>query len=1371
MRESNPATLRIRCKNVGGIGTTTTKRQALFNSIRENVDITILSETKFKETEADTYRQEWNSQMYNSCTRENHAQAGVSILIRRGLDIKIGDKQGVGHGKDLNGRIVWVLAEIRAKTILIIGLYGPSSGDSEEFFRDELFPIMRDKNYDHCIIGGDWNVGMQAEDYKGYADPMGKRPKSRKAIHTGVETLDLIDIYREFQPDGRDFTWRNRGTISKKTGIATQQARLDYFMVDTGLAGLVQSVGPCEPFSKDYDHKSISMRIDMDKISYGRSYWKFNNTMLNDQGFLQKVDDEIAWSIWSNQEKNPGCASINLREISLMSKEERSQVKLQVNPHAFLECLLESIKSIARKHGREKKASLMKKKEGLELRIKAALDMERELNLRAERGELEESLMIDGLLLKGMVETLQGELKIINDHLNEGAYLRTGYNWKCESEAPTKIFLKQEQWRGQQRYIGILELEEGQNRPPRVIRTQPEVEEHISDFYTDLFRERATESSKDDIKNYLGEGFDILDGICQKNVDPTTMKEIDKPITKAEVLEAIQSGKAGRAPGFSGYTKEFYRHFAPDLIDFILKYIWYTEEQGILSTNQRLGIITLLPKGDKDKKSLKNWRPITLLSTLYKLISSVINNRFRRVLPKIIHQDQKGFVDGRYMGEVTRTIYDAIDDAHTHRKKGLIVAIDFEKAFDSVGHDFIKNVIEIAGFGKRLRKWIDILLNDFKSRVNHAGNLLREILLGRGARQGDPIATTLFVIAIEILLIRIRSDKDILPYRFFAGMGQNPIETKVDGYADDLTLLLPRIERALRAAMRAVENFYNISGLKLNRDKTQVLKIGHRAQNDAEICGDLGLTYVKELKILGVTFTPNPADMEINFVDKISEIETLLSRWNFRNITCFGRVELVKSLALSRLTHIVQVIPNPAGHLLDKLQSMISNFIWSGSQSKKKVVSAEIAMQPQEKGGLNVPDVRKFWDALKAAWAHRIVTAERDCKWANLCLQQTGRAIGRHSLSLEALLGTGTARLANSPCINPFWKNIYKSLDKATFHYYSNTPSSTGELLLYGNKCILEGGKPLDRRFYHPKITRQFNKVSDLINPITGNPFQIQDPEIDCLTQREVADWEKLMESVNSYLNQIKVGWDIVREALVGPTHLGWSRLALNGKKSKFYYNLLREEADTGERNSCEKKWRDKGAMFLSPQVWNRIYINFSKMKTNFRVKFQEWRIFWFRQELRKWKQYYALGENDKCPMCSYCKSEIEDEWHIYTQCSIINQFWDLAAQWFRSEIDKDLPRILLNNTKVFGFWNENPNDLSNIFLRSARYTIFKGRHIGVIPQVETLIPTVLDDLSKKYQKGRWKKYEGKPSEWRAIAFVRKRRGWSDVNPKWLPSE
>ena len=138
-----------------------------------------------------------------------------------------------------------------------------------------------------------------------------------------------------------------------------------------------------------------------------------------------------------------------------------------------------------------------------------------------------------------------------------------------------------------------------------------------------------------------------------------------------------------------------------------MKYISYTEQTGILSDNLRLGVITLLPKGDKEKRLLKNWRPITLLPSLYKIISTVINNRFRKVLPSLVHQDQKGFVDGRYMGEVTRQLYDTIEDAHTHDKKGLIVGVDFEKAFDSLSHDFIKQVLKIMGFDTKLLNWVE----------------------------------------------------------------------------------------------------------------------------------------------------------------------------------------------------------------------------------------------------------------------------------------------------------------------------------------------------------------------------------------------------------------------------------------------------------------------------------------------------------------------------------------------------------------------------------------------------------------------------------------------------------------------------------------
>ena len=94
------------------------------------------------------------------------------------------------------------------------------------------------------------------------------------------------------------------------------------------MAALVQTVGPCEPWSTSYDHKAVSMRIDLDKVTYGTSFWKFNNSFLEDLGFLQKVDDQIAWLVYTNQKAKPDGQSLSLRDISLLTKRERSNVEL-----------------------------------------------------------------------------------------------------------------------------------------------------------------------------------------------------------------------------------------------------------------------------------------------------------------------------------------------------------------------------------------------------------------------------------------------------------------------------------------------------------------------------------------------------------------------------------------------------------------------------------------------------------------------------------------------------------------------------------------------------------------------------------------------------------------------------------------------------------------------------------------------------------------------------------------------------------------------------------------------------------------------------------------------------------------------------------
>lgn len=202
----------------------------------------------------DIYKQEWNSGMLMSCTSEPRAQAGVAILFRKGLAIDI-----LVEGKDKKGRVVWALVEINAKKILIIGVYAPSQGDDHTFFKDSVFPVLDQTDYDHVVLGGDWNLGMDADlDYYGYtsADPI--MPQSRHGLHQQIAKYDLIDIYRELHQNGSEKTWRAWNKSRKK---ADKEARLDYFIVDSNLASYVELVGASAPFTSDFDHRPVMMKI------------------------------------------------------------------------------------------------------------------------------------------------------------------------------------------------------------------------------------------------------------------------------------------------------------------------------------------------------------------------------------------------------------------------------------------------------------------------------------------------------------------------------------------------------------------------------------------------------------------------------------------------------------------------------------------------------------------------------------------------------------------------------------------------------------------------------------------------------------------------------------------------------------------------------------------------------------------------------------------------------------------------------------------------------------------------------------------------------------------------------------------------------
>ena len=154
---------------------------------------------------------------------------------------------------------------------------------------------------------------------------------------------------------------------------------------------------------------------------------------------------------------------------------------------------------------------------------------------------------------------------------------------------------------------------------------------------------------------------------------------------------------------------------------FVLRSINYGYENGSLSVTQKQGVITCLPKQDKDRNYLINWRPISLLNEVYKLASSVIANRMKTVLDSLIHEDQKGFISGRCISENIRLIYDVLFETKNQELPGLILPIDFEKAFDTVSWEFIERVLQYFNFRPSLISWIKLFQTGSESCIIQNG--------------------------------------------------------------------------------------------------------------------------------------------------------------------------------------------------------------------------------------------------------------------------------------------------------------------------------------------------------------------------------------------------------------------------------------------------------------------------------------------------------------------------------------------------------------------------------------------------------------------------------------------------------------------------
>ena len=247
---------------------------------------------------------------------------------------------------------------------------------------------------------------------------------------------------------------------------------------------------------------------------------------------------------------------------------------------------------------------------------------------------------------------------------------------------------------------------------------------------------------------------------------------LDNKITLTELGNQVFSTGNNKSPGPDGFTNEFFKSFWDILKLPLLKLMNKFFETHYIPENFLLGIITCIPKGNKARNSLKNWRPITLLNTIYKFYSGIWANRIK-LLPNLIGKSQKGFVQGRFIGENTVLTLDILNETKLKGEEGLLILVDFEKAFDCISWEYISKTLKFFNFSEKTIATIESLQQNSKSKILQNGHLSEIISLGRGCRQGDPISPYLFVLAVELLGETFRTKTDLKGITLGGGRAQD----------------------------------------------------------------------------------------------------------------------------------------------------------------------------------------------------------------------------------------------------------------------------------------------------------------------------------------------------------------------------------------------------------------------------------------------------------------------------------------------------------------------------------------------------------------------------------------------------------------------